>query len=345
MLKSDREMFLEEEMMHDSSPSDAVARQPLEGKRPIWPPPPRPRPPQGMSMPVRMLTCALVLVLLAGGLGLIVYATTGQYNGSLQKTQAISTNVALRNEMESQATLVGGLAQTAIPLATQQAQIVASATAQDQPTATAQAASAQAQATATVLEQTLTEDTAATPTIDDPLIDNSQNNQWDVGYADNNATGCHFVASGYEAQEVRQGFVQPCFADATSLQNFVYQVTLTIVSGSEGGMLFRGNKDTGAYYLFRIDRSGYYALDLYNGNTYTLLTSGTSTAILTGTGESNDLTVLADGHVLSLFANETYLASVNDATLSSGQIGVAAITTTLPTTVDFSNAEVWSLSA
>ena len=73
------------------------------------------------------------------------------------------------------------------------------------------------------------------------------------------------------------------------------------------------------------------------------MSSGFSVAIATGTGQSNTLAVIANKSTLSLFANSTYIASMTDSALSSGQIGVVALDFTLPTDVEFSNAQIWTL--
>ncbi|HET8841842.1 MAG TPA: hypothetical protein VFN35_10260 [Ktedonobacteraceae bacterium] len=339
MLDSRQKPSSEQATIQDKS-IQAVESKSESQVPPVWPPPPRPRPRQGVPLFVKVLTITLALLLVLGGLGFVVYAATNQYGLAL----GASRNWNSRAIINSQATVVNSLAQTAQPLATSQAQIVATATAEVQATVTAQATGDLATATTTAMQNLLTQKTDGTPNLDDALSDNSENNQWDVGRTDNNATGCNFVNSSYEVQEVRQGFLQQCFADATDFSNFVYQVSMTISTGDQGGIIFRGHKDKGQYYLFRIDTNGNYALDLYNGNKYTSLLSGASSAILAGGGQSNDLAVIADKDSLSLFINTTYVGNIANKTLKSGQIGVAAINISLPTAVDFSNAQVWKLS-
>jgi hypothetical protein len=291
---------------------------------------------------VRALAISLAALLIASGLGFLVYATTSQYNVNLLRGRSINLGVTVK----SQATTVAAIAQTARPLATAQAGIYASATAQLQASATAAATGDSATATVTAMGSLLTQDTTGTADLDDPLSDNSLNNKWNIGYSDNNNTGCNFVNSNYQVQEALRGFVHTCFAEATSFNNFVYQVSMTITAGNEGGILFRGSSanTSGQYYLFRIDINGAYIFEVYNGGSYTMLANGTSSAITTGLSQSNDLAVIADKGTFDLFVNATYVAGVNDKTLTSGQIGVAAYATNLPTTVTFSNARVWKLS-
>lgn len=314
-----------------------------QGAWPSWPPPPRPRPSQGPHPAVKILSLALVALLILGGLGFIILTATSQYGQALGTSRRFVVNATERSLINAQATLVSSLASTAQPLATAQAGIVATATAQGQPTATLQAQEAQATATAIPFDTLLSQDTTATPDLDDPLTDNTLNNQWDVVHTDKNASGCDFVNGEYQVQEVRQDFLQACLADATSFSHFVYQVTMSIDSGNEGGIVFRANPAKSQYYLFRIDVNGDYTLDLYQGNTYTRLTSGTSDAIIEGVGVSNQLAVIADKDALSLFVNQNYIGGASNQALSAGAIGVAAVNTALPATASFTSAEVWKL--
>jgi hypothetical protein len=310
-------------------------------EQPLWPPPPRPRPPQGPSNALKWLAIALALLLIIAGLGLAITATTNQYSQTLVGQRSS----ALQATANSQATAADALAATARPLATAQAQIYASATAQALPTTTAAASNEQATATATALNALLTQDTGNTPALDDPLTDNSLHNQWATGYTDNNNTGCNFVNGSYRVQEALQRFIRTCFAATTNFHNFVYQVSVTISSGSAGGLLFRGNGTSGQYYFFWIDTAGNYIFELYNGNaSHTVLAGGFSPAILTGPDQPNSLAIIANKGTFYLFVNQTYVAGASDHTLNAGQIGVAAYNFNLPTTVDFSAAKVWPLS-
>jgi hypothetical protein len=307
---------------------------------PAWPPPPRPLPRQP-SQATRVLIITLAILLIASGLSAIIYTTTNQYGLAVSAQRRLNVNATVRSQIASQATLVSSLQATAQPLATTQAGIYASATAQDQSTATAEN---QAAATATALESLLTQDTSGPPTLSDPLSDNSLKNAWDEVSSDNQATNCHFTDIAYEAQEIRQGFLLPCFANAPHFTNMVYQVSMTITSGDQGGIIFCATKSKRQYYLFRVDTNGGYALELYTSSKYTLLAQGTSPAIISGTGIPNVLTVIANKGALALFVNSTYVGSANDTTLSDGQIGVAVINRERPTTADFSNVEVWNVA-
>jgi hypothetical protein len=113
---------------------------------------------------------------------------------------------------------------------------------------------------------------------------------------------------------------------------------MMIDKGKEDGIIFRANSASNTFYMFRINTSGSYALDLYQNSKLTsTLTNGYSTAISTALKASNILAVVAYKGTFYLFDNQQLLTNVTDNTLSSGKIGVAAIDYTAPTEAEFSN--------
>lgn len=317
----------------------------------VWPPPremfERHRPfPIGMVL----LLVALALVLIIGSLSFLVYNASAQYNKTLQlnaTAQAQSTAQAQARAQGTEEANALSATATGQVLATAQAGIIASATAQVEATASASAATDLATATVTALQDMYTQATSGTPVLDDPLSDNSGKHKWDEGKGQTVNTGCVFMGGAYQTSESQPGYLQPCFAEATAFSNFAYQVQMTINDGNlaQGGILFRANSATQQYYLFRIGIDGSYALELYNNNQFTMLSSGFSSQITTGLNASNELDVLANNNMLYLYVNQGFVVSVTDSTLSSGQIGVVAIDNGTPVVAQFTNAEVWNLSA
>lgn len=310
--------------------------------RGTWPPPPRPAPQRvGFPIGVTIALTTLALILVAGGFGFIIFSVTTQYNGIFhtQATmQARSTAQANATAQAQQAQLV--VTQT---LTAQQANIDASATALAASTTTAQLGSENATATVTALQSLLAQDMSGTPVVDDSLSDSTSPSRWDLSINTQNNTGCQFINGNYHVKEIQLGYYQPCFAETTDFHNFVYQVTVTIDQGTQGGILFRANGAQSQYYLFRIGTNGSYTLEVYNNNHVRSLSSGFSAAILTGIGQSNTLQVIAKDSTIDLFVNSTFIDSATDSTYASGQIGVVALDYSLPTEVEFSNAQVWTL--
>ncbi len=112
-----------------------------------------------------------------------------------------------------------------------------------------------------------------------------------------------------------------CIASSTSIGNFAYQVSTTISQGNATGVVFRA-QSLGVYF-FLISSNGAYVLgsgqySAASNGSFKILAGGSSQAIKTGANQANLLTVIARGSTIYLYANQQYLASVNDSTSSIG---------------------------
>jgi len=112
---------------------------------------------------------------------------------------------------------------------------------------------------------------------------------------------------------------------------------MTIVAGDGGGIVFRGSDQQ--MYRFRVSSDGSY--DLMNQTQ--VLTAGSSNAIKTGLNQANQLTVIAKGQQIYIYANQQFLTSINDSASSSGRLGLFAVNFTKSTNVAFSNVQVWEV--
>jgi hypothetical protein len=122
---------------------------------------------------------------------------------------------------------------------------------------------------------------------------------------------------------------------------------MIITQGDEGGVIFRANNSSSAFYLFRISQSGAYDLYVYvdsQGSHARRLLSGSSTIINTG-NQANTITVIADNSNLYFYVNQQYLDGKTDTNYSSGQIGLFGESDTNSTDVAFSNLKVWTLAS
>src|SRR5207249_1280548 len=123
-----------------------------------------------------ILLAIIALILIGSGFGFILYATTTQYRTSLHQ-QATSVP---QSTGQAQKTALARNQATANAMATANGNIYATSTAQAGATATLTAQVANATATAGTFGDIFTNATSGTPTLDDPLSDNSSNNKWDV---------------------------------------------------------------------------------------------------------------------------------------------------------------------
>src|SRR5579883_66936 len=288
--------------------------------QPSYAPPPTPQPQPKRSGAATVIILLLVFALVAGS-GLFFYF------GYYQPTQA---------HHDATATAQAQVAGTANTQASSTAQ-VAQATAQAAATGTVQA-----QATAQAYQRTYTQATSGTPVLNDAL--NAQSgSQWDET---SGASGsCAFSGGSYHSSISTATLFQPCYAESTNYSNFAFQVDMTITKGDEGGIIFRADSVNDKFYLFRLNADGSYNLYLYvssRGSDARLLLGG-STKLMKPVGQSNEITLIAQGTSLLFYLNQQYLDSTADATYSSGKIGVFGESSTQPTDVAFSNAKVWTL--
>ena len=226
-------------------------------------------------------------------------------------------------------------------------------------TATATALTATAHSSATAVAQTQATGTAvvnATATagsgtsqdgayavgsvgLDDALKDNTGGHQWEEN------SFCSFNQNVYEIKEPHQNTFVTCFAQGTTFSNFSYRVLVTIISGDCSGIAFRGDANSNKQYYYEVCQDGTYALLLYDGTTDKYLIHPTnSSAIKTGLGKINNIAVTANNDMLQLYANNTLVNTAQDATLTSGSIGVVGINhTSSATDTVFAGAKVWTI--
>ena len=157
-------------------------------------------------------------------------------------------------------------------------------------------------------------------------------------------SGTRRAATVYSGQTViilqTQGnTLEVCIAHNADFKSVAFEVQMTLLGGTEGGiLLYAGGPTT---YYFRISKDGNYALLACTGTETSCnrtLTSGFSSWITSGRGQSNLLAVVAKGDGIQLYVNNQRIDDINDATSLHGQIGVVADTYS---EVVFRNAKVW----
>jgi hypothetical protein len=211
---------------------------------------------------------------------------------------------------------------------------------------TQSAATARAQATATFVASHYP--FSSNLVLDDPLLDNSKGNEWEVKIRSDNKAACQFVAGNYHVFELDTQYFYNCLGKNTSFSNFTYQVQMVITRGDAGGITFRLNRSGGKNigYLALISAQGFFSLSSLNKDGLKTLNSGSSSAIKKGLDEINSVAIVARGNMFELYVNEQPVAKVSDIAYSEGQIGVVAWPFSNdghPTEVAYSNVKVWKL--
>ncbi len=290
------------------------------------PPPAQSR--RGLSRGTMIAVIVLSVLLILAGSGLIYYSAV--FHPAQLHAEATATVQAIYT-------------QQAHMTATANAEATGTAIAEANATATANAqATAQAIATATAEANIYAQGTSGTPALNDPL---SYPNNWANEYGTNGG-GCNFSAGAYHITEPTKGYFLFCPALGSNFSNLTFQVNIDIIAGDFAGIGIRGNEAAGSAYYFTIYVDGSYDFSVWknnNGDDSRSLQSGTSTSIKSGHNQINLVTIIARNHTFYLFVNKHFIASAQDSSFSSGEIGLFAGDQTHPADVAFSNAKVWRL--
>lgn len=179
--------------------------------------------------------------------------------------------------------------------------------------------------------------------LDDPMKDNSKGYDWPV--ISNIYGNDGFSGGAYHIRAVKVGYVDDLIAYNTDFSNFTYQIEMTIIKGTYGGIIFRHTEVNGGqeYYL-QLGRDGSYGFFILitNSSTSSLLKTGFSTAIKTDLNQSNIVAVVAYNDFFYMYINGKFITSLEDKTFSHGSIGAAASSANGPAEVVFRNAKVWT---
>lgn len=175
--------------------------------------------------------------------------------------------------------------------------------------------------------------------LNDSLSGQSSSN-WAI--KNGNSRTCSFTNGGYQSSEGGAD-INFCPAQNTNFSNFSYQMQLRIESGGCGGIIIRGNMQTGDAYYYDVCANNTYNFErvancsgcnqqIRGGN----LTNFTSS-------NTNTIGIVAKGNHFDLYLNGHRIDSATDSKLSQGVIGVETESSFLPTTVLFTHAQVWQL--
>ena len=276
-----------------------------------------------------ILLVGIALLVIVGGLGLFFVFRANQArtnNTSATATAQIGATVTANAFNATATTQAGSVAATSVAF---------------NATATVQA---QASATAAVIAANPDPYGGGTLALYDPLHDNNSGYNWGTG-TDNTGSSCKFTGGTYHVSESNINKFYSCSASPV-FSNFAFEVKMTIINGYAGGMVFRADPSNTKFYLLVVGQDGSYSLYLYVDNIASdikTLTSGSSSAIHQGLGQTNVIAVVAQGSSFTVYVNRQQITNLNDSTFSHGQVGVVAYPNNTSTEVAYSNAKVWTL--
>jgi hypothetical protein len=155
------------------------------------------------------------------------------------------------------------------------------------------------------------------------------------------------LRTAYSTEDIF-GIAQITYKDLP--QNFAVTVEIEFTAdsseGGEAGILIRLTPDLTADYEFTITPDGFYAIYKYTEEFEALVDYTESSAIRTGPGAVNQVTVLADGDSMTMLINGVVMASITDDDIHGGWLGLIVYNfDEIGTGAYFDNLLVTTLSA
>ncbi len=182
--------------------------------------------------------------------------------------------------------------------------------------------------------------------LEDPLTDNTKGSYWNVTNPDERGS-CRFSPGGYQVISSSPQNIRSCFARAYSFSDVAFEVTMQIITGSEGGIALYGNQ--GNLYVFNVHQNGYFTLAFYTTNS----SNGPSRRPLADNplpvsvdlSQPNRIAIIIQNGSLSLYINGEPVEQHSWPTvLHSEWIGLTAGTSSLENSaeVTYSDAKIWA---
>lgn len=192
------------------------------------------------------------------------------------------------------------------------------------------------------------------PALQDPLSGND--GAWTMQSVTGDGT-CQFSNGALQVSENQSSEEAFCLRNGANFQNGTLQVNVKLLAQGLAGLVFRAQNATGntSLYFFGLHSDGTYGFGTYvhsvqDGSQSTSFSSqsvsqngeNSQNAANTGVGASNTLKVVAQGNSFTLYVNDHAIGTVNDSTLSSGQVGVFAADEMAPASASFSDLKMWT---
>lgn len=162
---------------------------------------------------------------------------------------------------------------------------------------------------------------------------------------------CFYKDNAYHSIVTIETYFKTCFTSLPLMHNFVYEITMKIIRGNCGGVIFRSNFPLMYYFLICSD--GQYRFVRYdrdNQNNRRIIDRSTSSAIRTGHNALNTIAVVANEQHFTLYVNYKKVVQADDGAYQNGRLGMLAHTGRIvngsykyeaPTEIAFTNLRVW----
>ncbi len=181
------------------------------------------------------------------------------------------------------------------------------------------------------------------PLLVDNLTGNTLN-RWTV-----DESHCVFGNGGYVVNATQINYQQACPMLSPTLSNLAVEIDVTMLGGTNAGMLFRFNGNQ--YYDFEITSSNQFFFARHDttntsGSSSSYLIKNTYSNAILAMGQKNTLLIIANGADFKLYINGSFVGEAQDSTYGSGQLALTSGTSGLVTSgqARFSNLKLFKPS-
>src|SRR5205823_6238692 len=134
---------------------------------------------------------------------------------------------------------------------------------------------------------------------------------------------CTFTRGAYHTGIQKTFYEAFCLAHAIQFRDFTFQVQMTILKGSSGGIVFGADDMLQTFYQFYILKNSYSCVLVYSNNDGLVLSAFPLLISCPDTSHQPILlTIIVKYSYIYMFANKKYVASIKADKYSSGEIGV-----------------------
>ena len=161
-------------------------------------------------------------------------------------------------------------------------------------------------------------------------------------------TNCLFAGGTYHVKALQTDTSQSCPLTKSVQDNATFQVDVTLLHGSNAGILFRMN--SGQFYDFEITDQGQCFFRSHapgDGNTYAKIFSPTASSAIAPLGQKNTLTIIANGNTFRLFVNGVAIGGpLQDSNYILGGLALVVGTSASMSTGEahFSNLKIYKIA-
>ncbi|GCE28319.1 hypothetical protein KDA_38030 [Dictyobacter alpinus] len=179
-----------------------------------------------------------------------------------------------------------------------------------------------------------------------PFISNALTSTWQN--TQKKTSSCTFANGTYHMQNSGVYSDLICTERQNTLHNFAFEVEMNIIKGNMAGIAFRSNNAGNHFYLAILTANGsssYLDMAIYHdNNNQNLLEDLQDTVAPVNAHTYNLLTIVAYEQAFYLYLNKKYMLTVQDATLTTGILGLyMSNNNNVATQVNFRNARIWKL--